>query len=342
MKIFRLILLSLSIVLLALSTLSGLLFNYLFVFLIISALTMTVTFIVSIVKKQIDWKFSDSEFVPRIYVLRGFLRTAAWIIIGVSIYIALVPIQFPSSLFPRLAIVLWGSVVTLVLLDWVPRKQKGKSLNVTLSIFLIFLTYQLATIYLPPQSSRSMELVSPFKGDWYVLHGGNSVLINHHYFAGPERYALDILLPEDGKLPLEQITDLNEYETFGKALYSPVDGVIVAVENSLPDQKIGETDLENILGNHIVIKTETDIFLLMAHFQNNSVLVAEGDRVHIGQEIAKIGNSGNTSQPHLHIQAMTNVDLMDPNNSPVPISFKLNDQEPRFLKRNDILPGLSD
>jgi hypothetical protein len=238
--------------------------------------------------------------------------------------------------------VLWGSVVTLVLLDWIPRKQIGKSLNITLSIFLIFLTYQLATIYLPSQSTNSMELVPPFKGDWYVFHGGNSVLINHHYFAGVERYALDFLLPEDGKLPLEQITDLQEYETFGKALYSPVDGVIVAVENSLPDQKIGETDRENIVGNHIVIKTETDIFILMAHLQNNSVLVAEGERVNIGQEIAKIGNSGNTSQPHLHIHAMTNVDVFDPNNRPVPVSFKINDQEARFLKRNDILPGLSD
>ena len=335
MKIFRLIVLSLSIVLLALSTLSGALLPYLFAFLLISALTMIVTLIVAIVKKQIDWSFSDREFVPRIYVLRGFLRNAAWIIIGFCTYIAFLPIQFPSSLFTRLTIVLWGSVVTLCLLDWVPRKQIGKSLNVTLSLFLIFLTYQLATIYLPAQSTRSVELAPPFKGDWYVFHGGNSALINHHNFSGPQKYAMDIFLPEDGKLPLEQITDLQEYETFGQSLYSPVDGVIIAVENSLPDQKIGETDRENLAGNHIIIKTDSDIFLLMAHLQNNSVLVAEGDRVHIGQEIAKIGNSGNTSQPHLHIHAL------DPDNRPVPLSFKINDQKPRFFKRNDILPGLS-
>ncbi len=199
----------------------------------------------------------------------------------------------------------------------------------------------LAMVYLPIQLSSSIELTPPFKGDWYVFHGGNSALLNHHHFAGSQKYSMDILAPEDGKLPLEQITDLLQYKTFGKSLYSPVDGVIVAVKNSLPDQRIGETDRKNLAGNHIVIKTDTDIFLLMAHLQNNSVLVAEGDRVKAGQEIAKIGNSGNTSQPHLHIQAMTDIDFKNPKSRPLPISFKLGEQKPIFYKRNDIFSGLS-
>ncbi|MBA6304857.1 M23 family metallopeptidase [Colwellia sp. MB02u-14] len=336
MKKFRLIVLCLPVVLLAFSTLSGMLMNYLFVFLLLSAITMIVTFIVSLVKKQVDWGFSYREQGSGIYLRQGFLRNATWIIIGYCIYTAVIPIQFSSTDFTVITVMIWGSVVTLCLLDWMPRKQIGKSLNVTLSIFLIFLIYQLAIIYFPVKSTDSIVLIPPFKGDWYVLHGGNSPLINHHHFVGSQKYAMDILAPEDGKLPFEQITDLQKYKTFGKSLFSPVDGVIVSIENSLPDQKIGETDRQNIAGNHVVIKTETDIFILMAHLQYNSLLVAEGDSVKIGQEIAKIGNSGNTSQPHLHIQAMTAINFMDPKTKPVPISFKISKQKPVFYKRNDI------
>lgn len=302
---------------------------------------MIVTFTISVVKKQVYWGFSDKDLIPRTYALQGFLRNSTWIIVGVCIYMAVVPIQFSSSYFIGLTIVIWGAVVTLCLLDWIPRKQKGKSLNVTLSLFLIFLTYQLALVYLPAQSTRSINLIPPFKGDWYVFHGGGSALLNHHHFAGSQKYAMDIIVPEDGKLPLEQITDLQKYKTFGKSLYSPVDGVIVAVINSLPDQMIGETDQENLAGNHIVIKTETDIFILMAHLQNKSVLVAEGDSVKTGQEIAKIGNSGNTSQPHLHIQAMTGIDFMNTESRAVPISFNTGDNKPVYYKRNDTLSGQS-
>lgn len=335
MKIFRLIILCLAIILLAISTRFGMLMNYLFLFLPIAAVTMIVTVIVALVKKQVHQGIAEKEFVSRPYILRGLLRNCTWIIIGLCVYIALARVQFSSSEFTSIISVIVGSVVTLCLLDWVPRKQIGQSLNVTLSLFLIFLTYQLAMIYWPVQPNNSIEMVPPFKGEWSVFQGGNSPLLNHHYLGGSQKHALDLLVPEDGQLPLKQITDLQEYKTFGEPLYSPVDGVIVATENSLPDQQIGATDRENLAGNYIIIKTEADIFVLLAHLQNNSVLVAEGDSVKVGQEIAKIGNSGNTSQPHLHIQAMTNMDFMDPNSQPVPMSFMVGNQQSVFYKRND-------
>lgn len=341
MKIFRLIILCFSIVLLAISTFSGILMNYLYVFLLISALTMFVTFIIAIFKKQIYWRFSGEEFEPQLYVLRGFLRSATWIIIGVCVHIAVVPIQFPTQIFTGLTYLIWASVVVLCILDWIPRKQVGKSLNVTLFLFLIFLSYQLILIFLPANKVTSVELAPPFKGDWYVFHGGNSALLNHHHFAGSQKFAMDIIIPDDGKLPMERITDLQRYKTFGEPMFSPVDGVIVAVKNSLPDQQIGKMDRNNLAGNYIVIKTETNIFILIAHLQSNSVLVEEGDSVRTGQEIAKAGNSGNTTQPHLHIQAMTSADFMDSNSKPVPISFKVGDNNPRFYKRNDIIHGIS-
>ena len=71
---------------------------------------------------------------------------------------------------------------------------------------------------------------------------------------GSQQYAMDILVLGDGKLPLENVTNLDTYGTFGKSLLSPVDGVVATLENSLADQLIGNMDPTNPAGNHIVIK----------------------------------------------------------------------------------------
>lgn len=339
MKILRFIILSLSIVLLVMSTYFGWLMNYLFIFILIAALTMLATVTVSAVNKQLHWGIFDTSLSLRSYVLRGLLRNATWITIGVCIYLAIIPVQFSPSYYLGLTTVMWAAVILLCLLDWVPRKQNGQSLNVTLGVFLVFLTYQLALIYVPTQS-RSIQLTPPLEGDWFVFHGGNSALLNHHYFAGSQKYAMDIILPHDGELPLQQITDLQKYNTFAQTLYAPVDGVVISVKSSLPDQKIGQTDRKNPAGNHIVLKDNSDVFILLAHLKKNSILVNEGDRVSVGQKIAKIGNSGNTSQPHLHIQAMTGANFRSQDSLAVPMSFSVRDKYPKFFKRNDILPGL--
>ena len=173
MKIFKLIVLCVSIVLLALSTLAGMLMNYLFLFLLISAITMIVTNLVSIVKKQVHWNFSYRGQGSGIYLRQNFLRHASWIIIGYCIDIAVIPIQFSSTDFTGITAMIWGSVITLCLLDWIPRKKISKSLNITLSMFLIFLTYQLTIIYYPIKSANSIVLTPPFEGVWYTFHGGN-------------------------------------------------------------------------------------------------------------------------------------------------------------------------
>lgn len=91
-----------------------------------------------------------------------------------------------------------------------------------------------------------------------------------------------------------------------------------------------------------MIETQAGQFLLLAHLQQNSVQVAVGDGVKTGQQIANFGNSGDTSQPHLHIQAMTHMDFLDAESTPIPLFFKIGDEPSASFKRNDILPGLSD
>lgn len=313
--------------------------NYLFVFMFAVVFIMLMTVGIAVAKKQVNWKLSEINLRPRTYALQGLLRNTTWLTKGVCIQIAVIPIQFTPSNYAALNATIWGSVTMLCLLDWVPRKLKTQSFNIILWFYLLFLIYQLIIIYLPTQSNN-VSLVSPLKTDFYVLHGGNSALINHHHFVGSQKYAMDMILPSDGILLLERETNLRKYQTFAKAVFAPTDGVIVALENSLPDQNIGKTDRKHPAGNHIVLKTETGIFILMAHLKKHSVLIEKGDSVIAGQEIAKIGNSGNTTQPHLHIQAMTGLNFLSNESVGIAMSFKNENGDSKFYKRNDVLPGL--
>lgn len=163
-----------------------------------------------------------------------------------------------------------------------------------------------------------VNLRFPFKnGTYAVFEGGNgkaSFLMNYHYGASIHkgartnlsmRYAVDITKvtrwgnDADGFLPMK-----NEmYAVFNEVVYSPCDGEVSEVEDKWPNETPWSGKAPYNVGNHILI-TSNDFGVLMGHLQKGSMLVRPGDRVTKGQPIAQAGNSGWTSQPHLHIQAM--------------------------------------
>lgn len=72
--------------------------------------------------------------------------------------------------------------------------------------------------------------------------------------------------------------------------------------DALPDLVPPKTDTQHTAGNHVVIEHQA-VKILLAHMHNGSVLANVGDRLLQGQPLGKVGNSGNTSEPHLHIHA---------------------------------------
>lgn len=76
---------------------------------------------------------------------------------------------------------------------------------------------------------------------------------------------------------------------------------------------------ETPLGNHVFIEGESGAIVLLAHFQKNSLLVGRGQKVQPGTPLGKIGNSGRSIEPHLHIQAASFLDWA--NNQPLPMKF---------------------
>jgi murein DD-endopeptidase MepM/ murein hydrolase activator NlpD len=128
-------------------------------------------------------------------------------------------------------------------------------------------------------------------------------LVNYHYVTSAQRDSLDIVKVVDGHTHPIGSRDVESYYIFGDPLLAPSDGVVVEVVDGLPDQEIGSADSRHFGGNHLVIDISGGRYILLAHLRQGSIQVAIGDQITAGQPIAEVGNSGNTTEPHIHIQA---------------------------------------
>jgi murein DD-endopeptidase MepM/ murein hydrolase activator NlpD len=101
-------------------------------------------------------------------------------------------------------------------------------------------------------------------------------------------------------------TDLDRYHIFGEAVYAPCDGEVIRAEDRLPDLPPPSSDRERPAGNFVYLGCgETAI--LLAHLMQGSLAVAAGERVETGQFLARVGNSGYSTEPHLHLHAQQRV-----------------------------------
>ncbi len=99
-------------------------------------------------------------------------------------------------------------------------------------------------------------------------------------------------------------THKEDYFAWDEEILSPADGVVMKVVDGNPDMDIGFADEEHPGGNYVVIKHADGWYSLCGHMKQGSITVVEGEPVDKGQLIGRLGNSGNTSEPHLHIQFM--------------------------------------
>ena len=108
-------------------------------------------------------------------------------------------------------------------------------------------------------------------------------------------------------------------------ILAPADGVVAEIGTGNPDSRITEKrtvscDAEDIRGNYILIEHTGQEYSLLAHLQPESILVTEGQRVQRGEKIARCGNSGNTTEPHLHFHIQQGKSFY---NSPgLPVQFR--------------------
>lgn len=182
----------------------------------------------------------------------------------------------------------------------------------------------------PP--SEPVDLEFPFAaGRYWVVQGGSSIFGNRHVSllgdetsdARGEAFGVDLVELNSwgaraaGLLP----RDLEKYVMFGRTVCAPMEGRVVATEDTMPDHPPPEHDAENPPGNCVWL-SDGDVVVLLAHLRRGSVRVEPGDRVEAGDPVAAVGNSGRTTEPHLHIHAQRPADE-GPRHSgdPLPLAF---------------------
>ncbi|MCC6797026.1 MAG: peptidoglycan DD-metalloendopeptidase family protein [Candidatus Hydrogenedentes bacterium] len=175
-----------------------------------------------------------------------------------------------------------------------------------------------------PSATVRLPADGPIRVGW----GGDSVGINYHAMAPDQRWAYDLLIEPY----LSGSSKLEDYGCYGTPVVAPISGKIIAAHDGEPDATPGvsSNNYTKPLGNHVAILLDTNTYLIIAHLKNGSVAVKNGDVVTEGQFLGECGNSGNTSEPHIHIHHQR----QDPNVFPVsfaeglPLYFRGHDGKP--------------
>lgn len=142
------------------------------------------------------------------------------------------------------------------------------------------------------------RLTLPVAGAWTVVWGGRSLAQNYHASSRDQRFAFDLLVVKGGAT--HQGNGLAGYHAFGQPVFAPADGVIVEADGAWPDLPPGARDAQHPLGNHVVIDHRNGEYSFLCHLQQGSVKRTAGVSVRDGDAIGLCGNSGNTTEPHLH------------------------------------------
>jgi len=164
------------------------------------------------------------------------------------------------------------------------------------------------------------------EGVYIVGHGGSNSPINYHNSSRTQEYALDLQklnvfgTRAKGMYP----ENLDNYAVYGDTVHSPCTGQVQDVVSSRPEYAPPKRDEERPAGNHVVLQCN-GVRVYLAHLMPGGVTVDSGSVVTTGTPLGRVGNSGNSTEPHLHIHATRA-------GEGVPLTFN-----GRFLVRNSLV-----
>jgi hypothetical protein len=152
-----------------------------------------------------------------------------------------------------------------------------------------------------PRGHGSFRLGAPLAGGTFMVGQGGDRLVNHHFASPAQRFALDIvgvraIGPRTRRLLPRRLDD---FLIMGAPVVAPVAGRVVATFDGLDD--LGATS--PAAGNHVTVEPvgQEGWRVVLAHLKVGSVEVAEGDELAAGQIVGRVGDSGNSTEPHLHL-----------------------------------------
>jgi hypothetical protein len=213
---------------------------------------------------------------------------------------------------------------------------------------------------------RETVLALPFTGRWMAQNSPARREPSHGIDVFGQRYAIDFVAVDDRG----RTAGIRDWRTafatepperfyaFGRPILAPADGTVVAVHDgevdhegrrsqlSLVPYALGQASrlrqgVEALAGNYLIIALAGGAFVAIAHLQSGSFRVAVGDVVATGEQVAECGNSGNSTEPHVHLQVMDSADLSVAKG--LPLTFRKFSEKPRgsarFQLRESGIPG---
>jgi hypothetical protein len=167
--------------------------------------------------------------------------------------------------------------------------------------------------------NKETEIASPLRGkNWVAGNGPSNTSAHRRTFLVidgtphiAQRYAIDwVQIGDDNKTYRGDAKDNHSYHCFGVDALAVADGVVAEVKDGIPENIPNGVSmavpitLETVAGNHVNLDLGGGVYAMYAHLQPGSLRVKLGERVTRGQVIGLIGNTGNSTEPHLHFQLM--------------------------------------
>jgi hypothetical protein len=276
------------------------------------------------------------------------LRVVVWVLMAIAVDVAMPTETFRYQAESRTKS--WIAASVLVILALLPRQRRWAPGDALFGALLLVVGVDLARA-INEQVDNALDIRSPFERSSYVLNGSASLLVNEHARLSGGAWGMD-LYPFTRSGLLCQGSGLTAFPCFGAPVLAPVAGRIGRVVSDRPDMPLGELDEEVPIGNSVSIQTHDGRCLVLAHLKQSTILVREGEEVTIGQQIARCGNSGVASVPHLFLQAQ-GCSVGASEDSPprtFPLRFvealRIRDrsitEDPFVVRRNDIVYRLTD
>lgn len=181
-----------------------------------------------------------------------------------------------------------------------------------------------------PVGAPAVVVAPPLRGDgWAAINGCCDTITSHRgalipvdgRLRVPERFAIDwVKLDENGRIFTGDGSRLEDFAYFGAEILSATDGTVVntydEADEQVPNQPATGITPENIGGNMVVVDIGGGAFAFYAHLQRGSQKVKLGDKVTTGQVLGLLGNTGNSTAPHLHFHVMDSPSPLDANGLP--------------------------
>jgi hypothetical protein len=178
------------------------------------------------------------------------------------------------------------------------------------------------------EEKPAVRISPPLRGGKWVAMGGYEGIAGHRQALFPldnglhsaQPFAIDWVRIDETGHSSHDPTKVTGYACYGEPVVAVADGKIFGVVNKFADQTppeaTGSDRFKWAGGNYIVQDIGNGYYAFYAHMKPGSITVKDGDTVHRGQQIGAVGNTGNTTEPHLHMHITRNPGMLQADGVP--------------------------